>query len=102
MHVNALPLCKMDTITCLQKNSLKNLRCNSGRGHQDRLPHSCCVTTATGVCRPAAADAKLHKFGCHTIITDTVEAHSLQIITVLLMTTFVHGAAVISAFCLSR
>ena len=73
-----------------------------GRGHRDRLPHSCCVSTSTGVCRPAAADAQLHKYGCHTVIVDTIEMYGLHIVSVLLLTTLLHGSAVITSFCLAR
>ena len=88
-----------------------------GRGHRDRLPHSCCEVTriivksqmkncdqvtTSGVCRPEARDAELHRLGCHTLITGTLERHSLMIVTMLLVTTLVHGAAVITSFCLAR
>ena len=73
-----------------------------GRGHRDRLPHSCCDVTTSGVCRPEARGAELHTLGCHTLITRTMERHSIVIVTMLLVTTLVHGAAVISSFCLAR
>ena len=58
--------------------------------------------TTSGVCRPEARDAELHRLGCHTLITGTLERHSLMIVTMLLVTTLVHGAAVITSFCLAR
>ena len=73
-----------------------------GRGHPDRLPHSCCSTTTTGVCRAQEAGASLYSEGCHHIILHFITTHSTTLVSVLLVTTLLHGAAVISSFCLAR
>ena len=74
-----------------------------GRGHRNRLPHSCCESTETGVCRPSAADdAVLIRVGCHTRIVNIIEEHSIHIISLLLLATLIHGAAVTSSFFLAR
>eukprot|EP00090_Calanus_glacialis_P020989 TRINITY_DN32409_c0_g1_i1.p2 TRINITY_DN32409_c0_g1~~TRINITY_DN32409_c0_g1_i1.p2 ORF type:complete len:120 (-),score=27.35 TRINITY_DN32409_c0_g1_i1:630-989(-) len=73
-----------------------------GKGHTNRLPHSCCESTATGVCRPQAPDARLYKAGCHSLILDVTELHSLHIAAVLLLATLVHGVAVLLACCLAK
>ena len=54
------------------------------------------------MCRPEARDAELHSQGCHTLIIGAMERHSITIVTMLLVTTLVHGAAVITSFCLAR
>ena len=58
--------------------------------------------TTSGVCRPEARDAELHSLGCHTLIIGAIQRHSVIIVSLLLVTTLVHGAAVITSFCLAR
>ena len=73
-----------------------------GRGHPDRLPHSCCSTTTTGVCREQQAGARLYLEGCHPTILHFLHRHSSSLVCLLLATTLLHGAAVLSSFCLAR
>ena len=77
----------------------------------------------TQVCRPGAGDsAQLHAVGCHTALVARLEVntvpsipssvspnhphaaqvHSLHVVAALLLTTLLHGAAVMAAFCLAR
>ena len=73
-----------------------------GRGHQDRLPHSCCSATTTGVCRSHQPGASLYSQGCHQTILSFLHTHSTSLVSALVLTTLLHGAAVISSFCLAR
>ena len=78
------------------------------------------ILTKYQVCRPGAgASAQLHAVGCHTALVSRLEVttvpsiltitrplaaqvHSLHIVAALLLTTLLHGAAVMAAFCLAR
>ena len=73
-----------------------------GRGHPQRLPHSCCSATTTGVCRAEQAGASLYSRGCHGRILGLLASHSTSLVSLLLAATLLHGAAVISSFWLAR
>ena len=73
-----------------------------GRGHPHRLPHSCCHSTTTGVCTPSQPGANLYSQGCYSSILSFTEQHATHILSLLLVTTLLHGAAVMSSFFLAR
>ena len=74
-----------------------------GRGHEDRLPHSCCLSTTTGVCNPVPHQGTvLYHRGCHLQITDIAEDYAFHMISFFLLSSFVHFLAVTSFFCLGR
>ena len=73
-----------------------------GRGHPHRLPHSCCHSTTTGVCTSDQPGASLYAQGCYTVILSFTDRHLIHMVSLLLATTALHGAAVITSFCLAR
>ena len=74
-----------------------------GRGHSHRLPHSCCLSTTTGICDSQPQHGTvLHQRGCHQEITDLVEDYAFHLISFFLLSSFVHFLAVSSSCCLGR
>lgn len=74
-----------------------------GRGHSYRLPHSCCLSTTTGICNPRPLQGTvLYQRGCHQQITDMAEDYAFHMISFFLLSSFVHFLAVTSSCCLGR
>lgn len=73
-----------------------------GKGHEDRLPHSCCHSTVTGICNIQTKGTVLYKKGCHGRLIHLAELHAFHLISFLLLAAVIHALAVAISCCMAR
>jgi hypothetical protein len=73
-----------------------------GKGHEDRLPHSCCHSTDTGICNIQTMGTVLYKSGCHGRLIHLAELHAFHLVSFLLVAAVIQGMAVGLSCCMAR
>ncbi|XP_023337720.1 tetraspanin-6-like [Eurytemora carolleeae] len=73
-----------------------------GKGHQDKLPHSCCRHTDKGICKLDSAEADVFPSGCHELMWGTVANNPANLVSGILMVSLLHLSSICLSICLAR
>ena len=73
-----------------------------GRGHSERLPHSCCLLTQAGVCSPGSQGAQVYQSGCYNLLVMAGQHNLAHIVSIILVVALVHMFGVSMVCCLAK